>query len=339
MNTRILGCVALALSVSTWGYSEEPNANPYAGSSGNRAATGTTREMGARTNKGDASEISSFSFGIRKVELERLENTQDVVHPLAKRIRGCDAEITLKSDTSFVSVSSVATMLKELGVRQLTYRIAQADRGYEIIVTCFPDSRVLIGKSADGLPRSSPNVQEAGELAQEQLDPLMLHSQESTAAEMGSSGVEKPAGAPRLVGDVEFIMHKELQYRTRANPEWKPVPPAGVSKLMGDGQKVVIHVTEEIHHEWVREIIESSKQRKGGTVMVVPLRRRTRNDVRGFGGNNRRPAKPEDQPAKPEARAFPPLEDQPSARPEAPAFPPDGATKGIPAASASGFDK
>jgi hypothetical protein len=104
----------------------------------------TNPAFGARTKKGGASEISHFSFGITKADLGRPEKVQELVDALKKRIRGCDVEITVGSGTPFLSVAGVETMLKKVGVRQLTYRVADAESGYEVIITCFPRARALV---------------------------------------------------------------------------------------------------------------------------------------------------------------------------------------------------
>ena len=69
--------------------------------------------------------------------------------------------------------------------------------------------------------------------------------------------------------DIEFLVDKELRYRTKANQEWKPVPLAGVSKLLRDGQTIVIRVNENVPYEWVLEIIKIASQRTDVTVTVV----------------------------------------------------------------------
>jgi len=76
--------------------------------------------------------------------------------------------------------------------------------------------------------------------------------------------------------DLELLMDKELRYRTKANPEWKPVPLAGVGKLLSDGQTVFIHVDENVPYNLVREIIKISSQRKDVTVTVVQSLPKTR---------------------------------------------------------------
>jgi len=64
---------------------------------------------------------------------------------------------------------------------------------------------------------------------------------------------------------------KELQYRTKAKPEWKPVPLSGVSKLLRDGQIFVIHASADGHVELITELLKLSSQQKQVTVVVVPL--------------------------------------------------------------------
>jgi uncharacterized protein (TIGR03067 family) len=87
---------------------------------------------------------------------------------------------------------------------------------------------------------------------------------------------------------LELIVDKELQYRfelnpavastwsgagqkfrAKADPEWKPVSRADVSKLLKDGQTIVIHFRETVPYEWVQEIIDSASQRLNVTVKVV----------------------------------------------------------------------
>lgn len=55
----------------------------------------------------------------------------------------------------------------------------------------------------------------------------------------------------------------------KANPELRPVSLAGVSKLLSDGQRVVIHAQEDARYELVTEIIKITSQRKDVTVSVV----------------------------------------------------------------------
>jgi WD40 repeat protein len=78
-------------------------------------------------------------------------------------------------------------------------------------------------------------------------------------------------GKPRFVADLEFIVDKELRYRTKADPEWRSVLLAGVSNLLSDGQTVAIHANADVPYEWIKEIINMTSQRKDMTVTVVPL--------------------------------------------------------------------
>ncbi len=74
---------------------------------------------------------------------------------------------------------------------------------------------------------------------------------------------------PSFVRDLELFVSKELQYRTKANPELRPVSLAGLSKLLTDGQRVVIHAHEDARYELVTEVIKTTSQRKDVTVTVV----------------------------------------------------------------------
>ncbi|MBC7815399.1 MAG: protein kinase, partial [Planctomycetaceae bacterium] len=112
---------------------------------------------------------------------------------------------------------------------------------------------------------------------------LRLVGDEIRGAGTTGKNVAKATGTARLAdllwnrstentaqnADLELMVDKEVRYRTKAHPEWRPVPRAGVSKLLRDGQTIVIHVKENVPYERVQEIIESASQRLDVTVTVV----------------------------------------------------------------------
>ncbi len=70
--------------------------------------------------------------------------------------------------------------------------------------------------------------------------------------------------------DLELVVGKELHYRTNDNSELRPVPLAGVSKLLRDGQTIVIRVSKDVPADVVTELIKMSLERKKVTVTVAP---------------------------------------------------------------------